>query len=146
MSCFTKILLFCSLMLQWSYSLQDDGVLATKLQTESGRCLGCLWPTEMCTATEVRRSIAPIAHLSQNLSSDCSVFWIFMTRVQERGYTGHLCPGLILPDFHKPRAQGLSKLPTASRPWYLLATDQTSPPGISNSFPQIHLCFFLPKH
>ena len=133
-------------MLQLSYFLQDDGVLAVKLQTPSGRSLGCVWPTEMCTATEVTHSITPIAHVSQNPSSDCSPFRILMIRAQERGCTGHLCPGPLLPDFHEPRAQGPSKLPTASRPWYVLATNKTSPPRISNSFPQIHFCFFLPKH
>ena len=132
-------------MLQLSYFLQDDGVLAVKLQTPSGRSLGCVWPTEKCTATEVTYSITPIAHVSQNPSSDCSPFRILMIRAQERGCTGHLCPGPLLPDFHAPRAQGPSKLPTASRPWYVLATDQTSPPRISNSFPQIHFCFSATK-
>lgn len=141
MSCFTKIHLFCSWMLQRSYSLRDDGVLAVKLQMPSGRCLGYVWPTEMCTATEVTCSITPTAHLTQNPASVCSPFCILMVRVQERRCTGHLCPELLLPNFHEPGAQGLSKLPTASRPWYVLATDQPPPPRISNSFPQIHFCF-----
>lgn len=115
-------------MLQWSSSLWDDGVLALKLQTLSGRRLACVWSTEMCTGTEVTDSIAPIANLSQNPSSTYSPFLIRTIRVEERWRTGHVRPGLLLPNFHKPGTQELSKLLTASRPRSLLTTNQTSPP------------------
>lgn len=115
-------------MLQWSYYLWHSSALALKVQTISGRHLACVWSTEMCTGTEVTDSIAPVANPSQNPSSDYSPFLILTIRVEERWCTRHVHPGLLLPNFHKPRAQELSKLPTAPRPRYVLTTNQTSPP------------------
>lgn len=88
--------------------------------------MSCERPTQMCIVTEVICSSTPIAHLSQK-----SFFWMqpFLDTYDQttrQWCMGHLCSGLPLPDFHEPRDQGLFKLPIASSPWSLLATNQTS--------------------
>lgn len=136
MSCFTKILLFCSWMLKQSYSLRDNGVLDVKLQMVSGSCfVMCVAPRDVCSDRGDRR------HHTKYPPKPKSFLWLQPLPDTNEGARASLAFGLLLPDFRKPRAQRLSKLLTASRPRHLLATNKTSPPRISNSFPQIHSYF-----